>query len=121
MVFPALFTAGMALVDTSDAVFMVGAYGLAFVRPKRKMVYNLIMTLISIAVAIIVGTLEALNLAADKLTLRGGFWRSVYDLNNHFGALGVSIIVIFFACWAGSALLARTRRKVPPYAPLVEP
>jgi high-affinity nickel-transport protein len=116
MVFPALFTAGMALVDTSDAVLMVGAYGWAFVKPKRKLIYNLIMTLISVAVAVIVAVLEALNLAADRFTLDGNFWRSITELNNHFGALGVSIIVVFVAIWVISAFCARTRRKPRSYA-----
>ena len=58
MVFPALFTAGMALVDTTDSVLMVGAYGWAFLNPIRKIWYNLTITAISVVVAVLIGGLE---------------------------------------------------------------
>src|SRR5208337_2930752 len=66
-VFPALFTAGMSLVDTTDSILMVKAYGWAFVKPVRKLYYNMTMTFVSILVALIVGGLETLNLIGDKL------------------------------------------------------
>jgi high-affinity nickel-transport protein len=108
MVFPALFTAGMSLIDTTDGLFMVGAYGWALVRPMRKLVYNLTITLFSILVALIIGVLEALNLIADRFALTGTFWRWVGDLNDHFGAIGCAIIVALLACWAFSVVLSRS-------------
>ena len=79
MVFPALFTAAMALVDTSDSVLMVGAYGWAFVEPLRKLWYNLAITGASVAVALLIGGVEALGLVADRLALErplpGPPWR----------------------------------------------
>jgi high-affinity nickel-transport protein len=108
MVFPALFTAGMSLVDTTDGLMMVGAYGWALVKPMRKLVYNLTITLFSILVALIIGALEALNLIADRFALSGGFWRWVGDLNDHFGAMGCAIIGSLLACWLFSALLFRS-------------
>jgi high-affinity nickel-transport protein len=107
MVFPALFTAGMSLIDTTDGLFMVGAYGWALVRPMRKLVYNLTITLFSILVALIIGALEALNLIADRFALTGAFWKWVGDLNDHFGAIGCAIIIALLACWAFSAALSR--------------
>jgi high-affinity nickel-transport protein len=107
MIFPALFTAGMSLVDTTDGVVMVGAYGWAFVKPMRKLLYNLAITLISITVALIVGVLEALNLIADKFSLNSGFWRWIGNLNDHFGAIGCFIIASLIACWAISMLIYR--------------
>ena len=71
MIFPALFTAGMALVDTTDSVLMVGAYGWAFVNPLRKIWYNLTITAVSVVVALLIGGIEALGLIADKLRPRG--------------------------------------------------
>ena len=74
MMFPALFTAGMTLVDTTDSVLMVGAYGWAFLNPIRKIWYNLTITAISVVVALLIGGIEALGLIAGKLGLEGAFW-----------------------------------------------
>src|SRR5215468_5684936 len=74
LVFPALFTAGMALVDTADAVLMLGAYGWAFIKPIRKLYYNMTITLVSVIVALLIGGIEVLGLVADQLGLEGGFW-----------------------------------------------
>jgi len=109
LVFPALFTAGMTLVDTTDSVLMVGAYGWAFVRPIRKLYYNLTITFVSVLVAVIVGGVEALGLIADKLGLTGGVWSAIASLNDNFGALGYLIIGIFAASWMASLLLYRLK------------
>src|SRR5271163_1520124 len=74
LVFPALFTAGMSLVDTTDGVLMLGAYGWAFMNPVRKLYYNLMITGMSVVVALLVGGVEALGLIAGKLGLAGGPW-----------------------------------------------
>ena len=71
MVFPALFTAGMSLVDTADNVLMVGAYGWAFTKPIRKLYYNLTITFVSVVVALLVGGIEALGLIAKRAGLHG--------------------------------------------------
>jgi high-affinity nickel-transport protein len=113
MVFPALFTAGMSLIDTTDGVVMVGAYGWALKQPVRKLVYNLTITLFSILVALIIGALEALSLIASRLALDGAFWRWVGDLNDHFGAIGCAIILALIACWAFSFLLSRVPTLLP--------
>jgi high-affinity nickel-transport protein len=65
LVFPALFTAGMTLIDTTDSVLMLGAYGWAFVKPIRKLYYNLTITAVSVIIAVVVGGLETLNLIGD--------------------------------------------------------
>jgi nickel/cobalt transporter (NiCoT) family protein len=107
MVFPALFTAGMALIDTSDSVLMVGAYGWAFVEPLRKLWYNLAMTGASVAVALLIGGVEALGLIADKLELGGWFWSGIAGLNDNLSGFGFAVIAIFALAWGGSALLFR--------------
>ncbi|MGA8398641.1 MAG: HoxN/HupN/NixA family nickel/cobalt transporter [Stellaceae bacterium] len=107
MVFPALFTAGMALIDTSDSVLMVGAYGWAFVEPLRKLWYNLAITGASVAVALLIGGVEALGLIADRLALDGRFWSAVASLNDNMSSFGFAVIAIFALAWGGSALLFR--------------
>ena len=112
MVFPALFTAGMTLIDTTDSILMLGAYGWAFVKPIRKLYYNLTITAASVVVAVVVGGLEALNLIGDQLGLAnsGGFWGAVESLNDNFGTLGYLIVGIFIVSWAVSYLLYRWQR-----------
>lgn len=107
LVFPALFTAGMALVDTADGVLMLGAYSWATVQPMRRLFYNLTITAISVVVALVVGSLEALNLIADKLGLEGRFWGWVGAVNAHFGVLGFGIVGLFAAAWLLSYLVYR--------------
>jgi len=110
MVFPALFTAGMSLVDTADGALMIGAYGWAFAKPIRKLYYNLTITLISVLVAVIVGGIEALGLLAGELNLEGPFWTFVGALNENFGHLGYFVIAIFALSWVVSIAIYRFKR-----------
>jgi len=110
LVFPALFTAGMSLVDTTDSILMLGAYGWAFVKPIRKLFYNMTITAISVVVALLVGGIEALGLISDQLNLQGGFWDFIGELNDNFGAIGYLIIGIFAASWLISTLVYRINR-----------
>jgi high-affinity nickel-transport protein len=105
LIFPALFTAGMVLVDTLDGVFMVGAYGWAFANPIRKLWYNLTITAVSVLVALLIGGVEALGLIADRLGLEGGFWARIAALNGSLGAFGLLVIGVFIMCWIVSALI----------------
>jgi high-affinity nickel-transport protein len=107
LVFPALFAAGMMLVDTTDGVLMLGAYDWAFVKPMRKLYYNMTITLISILVAVLIGGLEGLNLAADALELKGPFWAAVAKLGGDMNTLGFAIIGLFLASWLVSFCLYR--------------
>jgi high-affinity nickel-transport protein len=109
MVFPALFAAGMSLIDTTDGLMMIGAYNWAFVKPVRKLYYNMTITLVSVIVAVLVGGIEALGLIAGHLKMTGWFWDGVGTLNDHFNGLGFAIIGIFIAAWAASALIYRYR------------
>jgi len=110
MVFPALFTAGMSLVDTADNVLMIGAYGWAFSKPMRKLYYNLTITFTSVIVALVVGGVQALGLVARHTGWQTGFWGAINTLNDHFGAIGYLIIGLFVACWGGSVLVYRLKR-----------
>src|SRR4051794_4632480 len=95
---PILFAAGMSLLDTIDGAFMNFAYGWAFSQPVRKVYYNLTITGLSVAVALIVGSIELLSVLADRLSLHGGVWgfASSLDLN----LVGYFIVGLFVATWA---------------------
>jgi high-affinity nickel-transport protein len=110
LIFPALFTAGMSLVDTTDGVLMMGAYGWAFLKPIRKLYYNMTITLVSVLVAPIIGGVEALGLIGSKLGLEGGFWIFIEGMNSNFGTLGYLIIGLFVVCWLISAAIYRLKR-----------
>ncbi|MGH7089212.1 MAG: HoxN/HupN/NixA family nickel/cobalt transporter [Stellaceae bacterium] len=112
MVFPALFTAGMTLADTTDSVLMLGAYGWAFAKPIRKLYYTLTITAVSVVVAVVVGGLETLNLIGAQLgrTDDGGFWGAIGALNDNFGTLGYAIVAIFIAAWLISYIVYRVNR-----------
>jgi nickel/cobalt transporter (NiCoT) family protein len=107
LLFPALFTAGMTLIDTTDGVFMIGAYGWAFVNPLRKLWYNLTITAVSVAVAALIGSIEALGLISSKLHLRGPFWEIVNALNDDLAFFGFVVIALFVLSWIISAAIFR--------------
>lgn len=110
MVFPALFSAGMSLVDTLDGHLMLGAYGWAYMKPIRKLYYNMAITSVSVIVALLVGTIEALGLMSDQFGLHGKVWDTIGTLNDNFGTLGYIIIGIFALSWLASMLFYRMRR-----------
>ena len=109
---PLLFTAGMTLMDTSDSIMMLGAYGWAFVKPIRKLFYNMTITLISVLVALIIGGLETLGILEGTLNLRGGFWDFIAGStsDSNFGWVGAGIITIFLLSWAVSTVIYRINR-----------
>jgi high-affinity nickel-transport protein len=109
LVFPALFAAGMSLIDTTDNILMLGAYGWAFVKPIRKLYYNLTITFVSVIVAFAVGGIEALGLMAGQLHLKGAFWSAVNRLNNNFGTLGYLIVALFALSWIASIAIYKWR------------
>jgi len=110
MAFPALFAAGMSLIDTTDNILMLGAYGWAFVKPVRKLYYNMTITFVSVVVALVVGGIEALGLLAGQLHWSGAFWDLVLKLNGNFWALGYFIIGIFVLSWILSIAIYKWRR-----------
>jgi high-affinity nickel-transport protein len=110
MVFPALFAAGMSLIDTTDNILMLGAYGWAFIKPVRKLYYNMTITFVSVVVALVVGGIEALGLVAGEFHWSGRFWDAVLKLNGNFGALGYFIIGIFVLSWVLSIAIYKWRR-----------
>jgi high-affinity nickel-transport protein len=110
LVFPTLFTAGMALIDSTDSILMLGAYGWAFLKPIRKLYYNMTITFVSIVVALFIGGVEALGLIGDELELKGSFWEMMGSLNDNFGTIGFGIIVIFIVSWVASLIIYRMNK-----------
>jgi high-affinity nickel-transport protein len=110
LVFPTLFTVSMALIDSTDSVLMLGAYGWAFVKPIRKLYYNMTITFVSIVVALVIGGIEALGLIGDELGFKGGFWERMDSLNDNFGTIGFVIIATFILSWIASFLIYRMNK-----------
>lgn len=117
LAFPALFTAGMSLMDTTDSTLMSRVYGWAFLDPLRKLRYNLTITAASAATAILIGGIETLGLIQERLALGGLFWNGIARLNDDLGSLGYAIVGIFLATWICSTVLFRIKRSDEP-APL---
>ena len=88
----------MWLLDTIDGAFMNFAYGWAFSKPVRKVFYNITITALSVAVALIIGTIELLAVFADKFSLNGGIWDFVSNLD--LNVVGYFIVGLFVATWA---------------------
>ncbi|MGO9430012.1 HoxN/HupN/NixA family nickel/cobalt transporter, partial [Rhodoblastus sp.] len=109
LVFPALFTAGMALVDTADSALMVGAYGWAFVRPLRKLWYNLTITAVSVVVAVFIGGVEALGLIGEKWGFEGAGWDVVASLNASLAEFGFVVIGLFVVAWLASMIVYKAK------------
>ena len=95
---PVLFAAGMSLLDTIDGAFMNFAYGWALSKPVRKVFYNITITALSVAVALIIGTIELLGVFADRLRLSGGIWDVVSNLD--LNLVGYVVVGLFVATWA---------------------
>jgi high-affinity nickel-transport protein len=110
LVFPVLFTAGMSLVDTTDGILMLGAYGWAFLNPLRKLYYNMTVTAVSVVVAILIGGIETLGLLGDQFAFAGRFWDFIRSLNENFGRLGYLIVGIFVLTWVISVAVYRAKR-----------
>jgi high-affinity nickel-transport protein len=95
---PVLFAAGMSLMDSIDGSFMNFAYGWAFSKPVRKVFYNLAVTGLSVAVALIIGTIELGGLVASELNLSGSFWKWFENIN--ISMIGFAIVGMFVITWA---------------------
>ena len=98
LVLPVLFAAGMSLFDTADGIFMSQAYGWAFLKPVRKVFYNLTVTVLSVAVALVIGVIVLIGLLTDRLGIESGplAWIGSFDLK----LVGFMIVGLFVLTWA---------------------
>jgi high-affinity nickel-transport protein len=108
LLLPLLFVAGMSLVDTTDGVAMLGAYGWAFLRPMRKLYYNITITTISVVVALFIGGIELLQVLGSELHAGGAGWDAVQNLP--LANLGFYIVGIFLVSWLVSVVVYRLKR-----------
>jgi high-affinity nickel-transport protein len=115
---PVLFTAGMCLLDTIDGSFMNFAYGWAFSNPVRKIYYNITITGLSVAVALLIGSIELLGLFAGQLQWRGPFWDWLGGLD--LNTVGFVVVGIFVATWAIALLVWRYGRIEEKWTPASE-
>ena len=94
---PILFAAGMSLLDSIDGVFMIFAYGWAFSQPVRKIYYNIVITGLSVGVALVIGVVEIVSIIVQKLGITDGVLATIggVDLNN----VGFVIVGIFVLTW----------------------
>lgn len=97
LLLPLLFTCGMVLSDTSDGFSMRYAYGWAFLKPIRKIYYNLTLTIISVMVAFVIGGIELLQVLSGEFGWGGPFWNAITNLN--FESLGFGIVGLFIGAW----------------------
>jgi nickel/cobalt transporter (NiCoT) family protein len=103
LVLPILFAAGMCLMDTVDGVFMNAAYGWAFAKPVRKVFYNITITAISVAVALVIGTVELISVLADEAKITSGPIAAIADIPLDYA--GYAIVGLFFLAWAVALLV----------------
>ena len=97
LVLPILFAAGMCLMDTTDGIFMTAAYGWAFAKPVRKVFYNITITSLSVAVALIIGTLELVGVLVDQGHLHSGPLVTISELPLDYA--GYVIVLLFVLVW----------------------
>ena len=102
---PLLFAAGMSMMDSFDGAFMNYAYGWAFSRPLRKVYYNIAITGISVVVALIIGTIELIQVLQSELHLHGGVWNFAAGFS--INTAGFVIVGLFILTWAAALLIWR--------------
>lgn len=111
LVFLALFTCGIVLIDAADSMAMVGVYGWAFVHPLRKLWYKITIMAASVLVALLIVGVEALGQIGDKLGMEGFFWEAIATLNESLSTYGFVVIGVFVLAWAFSALIYKVKRR----------
>ncbi|KAI9092620.1 high-affinity nickel-transport protein-domain-containing protein [Phlyctochytrium arcticum] len=104
---PALFTAGMTLIDTMDGIAMLAVYAWANIHPAKKRYYNFIVTLLSVLIAFIVGIIQVLSIVGEKYELSGGIWDVVGGVGENSDTIGFVIIATFMLMLIVSAMVYR--------------
>ena len=97
MTLPILFAAGMSLLDSIDGCFMNFAYGWAFSKPVRKVYYNMTITALSVAVALLIGTIELVSIFTEKLSITSGPLAAIGSLDLNY--VGYAIVIFFVVSW----------------------
>jgi len=113
-VLPILFAAGMTLFDTADGCFMNFAYGWAFAKPVRKIFYNIVVTSLSVAVALVIGTIELVSILAEKLDITSGPLAAIAGVDLDY--VGFAIIGLFVVTWLAALAMWRFGRIEEKYS-----
>lgn len=109
VVFPVLFAAGMSLLDTTDGVMMLGAYEWAFIKPMRKLYYNMVITFMSVVVAVLIGGIELLGLVKERFGTTSRVWSIIGLFSHNLNNCGFVVIALFAVAWGGSYLFYRSQ------------
>lgn len=115
LVFPALFTAAMTVADATDGLLMVGAYGWGLGSAAGKLRYNIAVTTLSVAVAVVIGSLEGVRLLGRAMHMSGGVWASIGNACDAFSAIGVVVVALFLLAWGVAVTAARRRQAQGPF------
>lgn len=108
LLLPLAFTVGMALIDTLDGVLMLGAYGWAYIQPVRKLYYNLNITLVSVIIALFIGSIEASQLLSSEFNFHNSYFQLINTLD--MGKLGYITIAIFVFSWLISYCIFKIKK-----------
>lgn len=112
MLFPVLFAAGMALIDTADSAVMTGAYGWALRDPGRKLAYNIAVTGLSVFVAFAIGGLELISLFHEPEDHATALWKPIDLALNILPYAGFAIVVALVSVWGVASLVSRSRARL---------
>jgi nickel/cobalt transporter (NiCoT) family protein len=93
----------MSLLDTVDGCFMNFAYGWAFSKPVRKIYYNITITGLSVAVALIIGSIELISIVTQKAGITSGPLAAIANVNLDF--VGYAILTLFVLAWAVALMI----------------
>ncbi|MBW0110754.1 HoxN/HupN/NixA family nickel/cobalt transporter [Pseudonocardia sp. KRD-182] len=119
LVLPVLFAAGMSLFDTADGIFMARAYGWAFLKPVRKVFYNLTVTVLSVVVALVVGVIVLIGLLVEKLGIDTGPLAAIGTLDLNY--VGYTVVALFVITWLVALAIWKFGRIEERYSTVTSP
>jgi high-affinity nickel-transport protein len=94
---PVLFAAGMSLLDSLDGCLMNVAYGWALSRPVLRVYYNIVITALSVAVALGIGSIELVSILVDRAGISAGPLSAVGGLS--LDSVGYTVVALFLFTW----------------------
>ncbi|MBW0126482.1 HoxN/HupN/NixA family nickel/cobalt transporter [Pseudonocardia oceani] len=119
LVLPVLFAAGMSLFDTADGIFMARAYGWAFLKPVRKVFYNLTVTVLSVVVALVVGVMVLIGLLVERLGIDTGPLAAIGTLDLNY--VGYTVVALFVITWLVALAIWKLGRIEERYSTATSP
>lgn len=113
LIFPILFTVGMCLLDTIDGALMMALYtSTAMAKDQIAILYySIVLTAITVAVAMAIGSIQMLSLIQNVVQPSGKFWDGVVVAGNHYDIIGGAICCSFIGFGALSVLMYKPWRR----------